>query len=228
MSCKNVEIVVAYNTQVAMTKEFLSAMKKTTRSKKLNVTCTLVHGYVGDEEDIKHPFVTQFIKVKNNGFCETINAGLNVVSKDVDYVFCVGNDSFPLENGWLNKLIEAHEETEGAIICPLATAPTEKQMSSHFKVTNEKYHRGDFMPSIAYLIPRRTLDEVGVFDESFTGAGYYADNDYCKRVCNKLGSHSIVTVRGVTLEHRLSVEGKALGTTNHMSMNRKQFEEKWK
>jgi GT2 family glycosyltransferase len=224
-----IEIVVAYNTQVDMTKEFLDKMQESLRVTEHTVGCILVHGYVDNEEDIEHHFITKFIKLKNDGFCKTLNAGLMQVSDDTDYIFMVGNDSFPLEQGWLDKLVKAHAQFYAdGIISPLATNPPEKAFKHLFVgESTPEYHYANFFPSIAWLFSKKLLDEVGYLDERFTGAGYYADNDYCKRVQEKYNDWGVIVVRGVVLEHRLSQEGKALKVTNQMAHNQKQFNEKW-
>lgn len=219
-----IEIVVAYNTQVDMTKEFLDVMYKTTRYSKHQIGCILVHGYVEDEEDINHKFVTKFIKVKNEGFCKTLNAGLREVSEDTDYIFFVGNDSFPRERGWLDTLVQIAQQEEVPIVCPA------DQVSCKSPPRPPKLSRGslliyDFYPSIAWLMKRELLDKVGYLDERLTGAGYYADNDYCRRVCLHYGSNCIILTKDVVLDHKLSVEGKSMKITNQMNMNRKQYEE---
>jgi len=210
-----------------MTKKFLDKMQETTQGSQHIITCTLVHGYVEDEEDIVHPFVTNFVRVKNEGYCKTINAGLKTVESDVDYIFLTGNDSFPRESGWLDKLVEDACVSGTAIIAPADHLP----ISARFQLVDSvkgRYAYCHMWPSIAWLIPKDVFDEIGYMDERFYGAGYYADDDYCRRVLDKYGPTSIIVVIDVILDHLTSKEGAALGIMGQMSELHTIFEEKWR
>jgi len=222
-----VTIVVAYNKQVEMTKKFLDTMEKTLLGTVHTISLVLVHGYVADEEDIVHPAVTKFVRVKNIGYCNTINAGLKEVDADTDYVFLTGNDSFPREAGWLDKLVTDAEITKSAIVAPADHLP----MSSRFQLidkTKDRYAYCHMWPSIAWLIPKKVLDEIGLMDERFYGAGYYADDDYCRRVIDKYGPDSIIVVTDIILDHLTSKEGVALGITGQMGDLHIIYQEKWR
>jgi len=220
----NVTIVVAYNTQVEMTKKFLDTIAKYDKDMNIMIDLVLVHGYVGDEEDITHPLITKFVKLKNEGFCKTLNAGLKAIDWPTDYIFMVGNDSFPRDSEWLPKLIKAHKDTGAALICPCDQKSMETR--SYHKETGS-YRWGYMYPSIAYLIPIDTFKTIGYLDERFTGAGYYADDDYCRRIRGEYGDDSLVLHTGVVLDHLISQEGKSLNVTNQMGQLGRVFREKW-
>ena len=222
-----ISIVCAYNTQVAMTKEFLDTMMRTTKEDKLTIECVLVHGWINIEDVIKnkinHPFITKLITIKNIGFCNTLNFGLKAVSKDTDYVFFVGNDSFPKDNGWLTILVnDLKEYPDLVLVNPI-------DQTTH--ITRPQYTKGrvlcNFYPSIAWLFKRELLDTVGLLDEDFYGSGYYADNDYCQRITNYYGENKILVNPKVVLEHRISVEGKSMNITNQMSELKGVYDKKW-
>lgn len=207
-------IVAAYNTQIDMTKEFLNRMQETVD--KSSVYFILVHGYVGDEPDITHPIIDKFIRIKNIGFCNTINEGLKAVPDDCDYIFVVGNDSFPVELGWLDKLIKIQQDTSLPLICPADQWSTRSPRGTETTINGHTVYLNSFYPSIAYLLPMNTFKKIGLFDERFYGAGYYADNDYCDRILAEYGPYTIGLVRDVVLTHRLSQEGQSLNVTRQM------------
>jgi len=222
-----VSIVVAYNTQYELTLEFLDKMQETTKDEKFKVECVLVHGWVkGEESHVEHPFVTRYVSLENIGFCKTLNAGLTAVPPDSDYIFFVGNDSFPRENGWLGKLVKTAEKTKSTIICPRDQLPITAR--NHLYIdSNEDHCFCNMYPSVAWLIPYKVFDEIGFLEEKLTGAGYYADDDYCRRIRNEYGDGTIVLDKNVTLDHRTSSEGKALGVTGHMAICQQIYNKKW-
>lgn len=220
-----VSIVCAYNTQIDMTKEFLDNLVETTKYEDIDIECILVHGVVGDEENIAHKFVTNYQIIKNKGFCNTLNHGLKQVAKNSDYVFMVGNDSFPSDEDWLTRLVKAAEETKAKLINP-ADQNTRRVRPTMYKEEG-KYAYCNFFPSVAWFFPKEVLDEIGLLDERFTGAGYYADNDWCKRITNTYGENQIVVVKDLVMEHRCSQEGKALGITNQMGQLHEVYKAKW-
>lgn len=220
-----VTIVVAYNKEIQLTKDFLDKMQETTKDCGIDVECVLVHGFVGHEEDIVHPFITKFTRIKNIGFCNTLNAGLKRVSIFTDYVFFVGNDSFPRAKGWLNVLVDIAETTKCPIVCPIDQRGIHKEQ---VKKDTPSVGFGNFYPTVAWLIRKDALDKVGLLDEDFTGAGYYSDNDWARRFCNEYGELCIAIAKDVTLDHLCSQEGKALGITNQLGIGSKTFDKKWK
>jgi GT2 family glycosyltransferase len=221
-----VTIVAAYNTQVELTKRFLDKMQETLKDTKLEVSFVLVHGYVGEEEDIRHPVVTHFIRIKNVGYCSTINAGLAAVSADSDFVFLVGNDSFPRETGWLDSLVEHAIKTGAKIVCPADHLPVDdrRHLITH---QDDMYVTANMWPSIAWLIPMEVLQEIGPMDETLYGAGYYSDDDYCLRVKIRYGENQIIVVKNIILDHLTSQEGQKLGITSQMGDLHNIYRRKW-
>lgn len=220
-----VSIVCAYNTQIEMTIEFLDNLVETTKYEDIDIECILVHGLVGDEGDIEHPFVTKYTYIINTGFCNTLNEGLRLVADNSDYVFMIGNDSFPSDEDWLTRLVKAAEETKAKLINP-CDQHTRRVRPDMF-LTDDKYYKCSFLPSVAWFFPKEVLDTVGLLDEDFTGAGYYADNDYCNRIVQKYGKDQVVLIKDLVMEHRCSVEGKVLGVTNQMSQLHEVYKRKW-
>lgn len=224
-----VTIVAAYNTQLEMTKEFLDKMQWSVEDEDLNIHTILVHGYIGDEQDIVHPFVKHHIRTKNVSFCKTLNVGLLAVPKDTDYIFFVGNDSFPVEKGWLTKLINLAKETDGKIICPANDRPGMKAYNQFYLEDKGHYWKCNFFPSVAWLIPMKVFEDIALLDEDYVASCMYADNDYCKRVEQQYGEKQIIVSKHILLEHRVSVEGRVLhNQSRDMDVNGRIFRTKWK
>jgi GT2 family glycosyltransferase len=221
-----VTIVAAYNTKVEMTISFLDTMNATTYGDELfDRHMILVNG--GCETDIKHPFIDDFVKLPTNeGFCKVLNEGLKRVPEDSDYVFFVGNDSFPTELGWLTRLIELQQRTQAWMVCPANDRPGMKAYERLYKADYGDYWTADFFPSIAWLMPYDKFKQTGLLDEGYQRTGMYADNDYCRTI-KKLGG-SIVVSKHIMLQHLLSQEGAVLGTQGpDMSQGLCYYREKW-
>lgn len=223
-----VSIVAAYNTQIDMTNEFLDRMEWSVEDELIDIEMILVHGYVAEEPDIKHDFIDKFIRVKNETFCKTLNKGLEAVSEDSDYIFFVGNDSFPVEKGWLSKLIKLHIETDAKIVCPANDKPGMAAYKHLYKGESDVAWVCDFFPSVAWLIPSEVFKEIGLLDERYVASCMYVDNDYCMHIQKKYGPLQIIVSKDILLEHRVSVEGKILhNNARDMQVNCKIFQEKW-
>jgi len=224
-----VSIVCAYNNQVEMTLKFLDKMQETTKSfldEESSIEMILVNG--GNPVDIQHPFITKLIHLdKNIGFSVTVNEGLKAVSRDSDYIFYVGNDSFPTYDGWLDDLIELQNKTNAGIVCPATTRPPMNEMIKRcMKVDYSDYFEVQFFPSIAYLITKECFDSVGYWDEAFINSGMYGDNDYCIRVCIK--GFKIVVSKNILLNHLLSQEvNKLFDVKKDMLYNEAVLKKKW-
>lgn len=124
-----------------------------------------------------HPFV----------FARNINLGIAGCPKDSDVVLL--NDDAVLEtrNGLTKMQRELVFNPEygllGATCTPHATT-----------IREERY----MVPFICVLIPRRTIEIVGLLDERFVGYGY-EDDDYCLRV--RLKSMKVGTYTGCYVNH---------------------------
>jgi len=222
-----VTVVVAYNTQVEMTKDFLETMWETTTNfRKIHkLDLILVNG--GCPTDITHDIVTDYVRLeKNIGFAVTVNAGLRRVPQDTDYVFYVGNDSFPTTTDWLERLILLQIKTQAGIVCPANDRPGMDALAHCYKEEFIDYWTSQFFPSIAYLITKECFDAVGLWDEAFVNSGMYGDNDYCIRTCQ--AGFKIVVSKDILLLHLLSQEAPKLFNIDvDMSYNEQVLKKKW-
>lgn len=223
-----VTIVCAYNTQVDMTIKFLDTMNITTKPFRHHgnqVYMILVNG--GCSTKIEHPFIDERIDLDvNEGFSKTVNAGLSRVPEDSNYVFYVGNDSFPTTTNWLEALIELQKKTNAGIVCPANDRPGMAAYQHKYTNSFDDYWTVDMFPSIAYLITKECFDKVGLWDELFGGCGMYGDDDYCMRTRN--AGFEIVVSKNIMLQHLLSQEIKVMNVGENMQINGQKFREKWK
>ena len=223
-----VSIVCAYNTQVKMTKDFLDRMKYTTKKfveDNNEIEMILVNG--GNKEDIVHPFITTLIHLDTNiGFSVTVNEGLKKVSPDSDYIFYVGNDSFPTYDGWLEDLINLQKDTGAGIVCPANDRPGLNAYKHLYQSETDEYYNVEFFPSIAYLITKKCFDKVGLWDTIFIRSGMYGDNDYCART--RLVGETIIVSKNILLKHLLSQEApKLFNIDEDMRENHQRYINKW-
>jgi GT2 family glycosyltransferase len=225
MKVPKVTIVAAYNTKVEMTIDFLSNLQGYTQGVGIEEYMILVNG--GCHTQIEHPFIDKRIDLKTNiGFCNTLNEGLKAVPEDSDYVFFVGNDSFPISSDWLPKLIELQKQTDAWMVCPANDRPGMTVYNHLYTADKGEYWEANFFPSIAWLMPYDKFKEIGLLDEGYIRTGMYADNDYCDRIKEKNGL--IVVSKNILLKHLLSAEGQVLGTGSvDMAINGDYYRNKW-
>lgn len=217
-----VAIVAAYNTQLEMTKSFLDTLQETTPE---DVYMILVNG--GNAVDIQHPFIDELIHLDTNeGFAPTINAGLSRVPDHCEYVFYVGNDSFPTYSGWLTDLVRLQAQTGAGLVCPANDRPGMQAYPHLLQYDKGDYWETHMFPSIAYLLTRECFKAVGLWDPLFARSGMYGDDDYCKRVVK--AGYKIVVSKHILLRHLLSQEAPRLFDVGaDMQENARRFAEKW-
>lgn len=107
-------------------------------------------------------------------FARNCNIGIEFAGGDVVLL----NDDAVLSEGSFEAMQRAaHEHPEYGVIsaaCPTASIPQRPQGAGLRAVDR-------MVAFFAVLIPRRTIDAVGLLDERFTGYGH-EDDDYCLRV----------------------------------------------
>lgn len=221
-----VSIVAAYNSKIELTIQFLDTMfNLTTLDNDMYREFILVNG--GSTTKIKHPIITKRIDLPfNKGFCNTLNYGLREVSPDTDYVFFVGNDSFPTDESWLMELIDLQKRTGAWMVCPANDNPGMQAYNHLYRKDCGEYWEVDMFPSIAWLMPYDKFKIVGLLDEGYVRTGMYADDDYCARI--RLNNGLIAVSKDILLKHLLSAEGRLLGTQDvDMVVNGEYFRNKW-
>ena len=208
-----VTIITAYYNKEELTLEWLDNLDKNTP---LNCEVILVNA---GSKPIEHGFISKRIDLDHNeSFSNSMNAGIREATGD--YIIIMGNDTFPHDPNWVDILINCQKETNAMIVAPDTTRPGYKAYS-HMIKDGQEYH---MLPAICWLLPKSTIDKVGLFDERFL-IGCYEDNDYCKRVQNEEGK--IVLCNDVIVEHRLSQTMNQFNVGEVMQTNRRKFYDKW-
>ncbi len=212
-----ISIVSAYVGLEDMTMDFLTNLINTTGEVK-DLEVILVNA---GSKPIEHPIITKRVDLDHNeSFSNSMNAGIKEATGDL--ICVIGNDVFPKKR-WLTSLIETQKNYRGFI-----TSPVNNQTKiSNYKTVNlgTGVYSAEFFPAVCWLITRKCIEEVGLFDERFK-IGTYEDNDYAKRV-REIGG-SIIVDSNVIVKH---LESQTLQTlcdvNNAMNENAKLFYEKW-
>lgn len=228
MRATTVTVVAGYLHQIEMTREFLDtleAMKPPLKSG-LKMQVILVNASAdkpGDPRiDIEHPIVDQRIDLEHNvSFANTMNAGIRRATGD--FVIVMNNDAFPKDPNWIPELVKHHMLTGAAILTPEINNPAAafmRKLEDH-----GSYTEWSMYPAVCWMLPRKTIWQVGLFDERFTPA-MYEDNDYYMRV-KEVGGF-LVEVHTSKVHHRGSVESNAsINKAIALSVNRTRFLSKW-
>jgi GT2 family glycosyltransferase len=183
------------------TKELL---KKCLKSIKKAETIVVDNGSTdGSVEMIKKEFpeVIPIENHKNLGFAKAVNQGIKCAKGD--YILVLNSDT-EVKNGALKCLVDfARQHPEAGIVGARLLNPDGSIQPSiyHFptifraikefwfgqKGSYEKYYvigedpvSVDAVTGAAMLIPRKTIEKVGLFDERYFM--YFEDLDYCRRV----------------------------------------------
>lgn len=217
-----VSIVTAYYKNEAMTKDWLENIRD-----KVDPDDEVIVVNAGSDLIDVSVYGHNFIRVDlpmNRSFSNSMNAGLKEARGD--YFCIIGNDGFPVDHNWLDKLIEAQARTGADIVSPEPTNPKLNTYNSKIIKRTKEYWYYSMFPAICWFMPRYVVDSIGYFDEQFL-IGCYEDDDYCRRVRNKGGD--IIVVPGVMVRHLLSqTVGQHFNLGQIMSQNRKRYEDKWR
>lgn len=210
-----VSLVSAYYKNELMTQDFLNNLRG-----KLPWECEVILVNAGSIP-IENPIVTKRIDLDHNeGFSNSFNAGLRVATGD--FVCIINNDAFPQSEDWLDKLVKLSEENDAYI-----TSPTnDKTELNNYSIINETdgYWEMLFFPAVCWVLSRKCLTDIGLFDEQFE-LGNYEDNDYCKRL--ELANQKLLVSKKVTIKH-LESQTMQLFDAQSVSMeNYNKFKDKW-
>jgi GT2 family glycosyltransferase len=124
-----------------------------------------------------------------------------------------------VEPDWLINLLDSIRHGYGAV-GPLSNVAIPTQQGPKENCTVER----DRLSGFCMLIDRKAFEEVGGFDEAYSGGGY-EDQDFCNRLAQKgwkLGVDHRVHVHHFHRVFRIPNK-----ETESMEKNRKIFSEKW-
>lgn len=216
-----VSIVAGYQSQVAMTFEFLDNLRAVCASERER---EMILVNAGCPTKLEHPYITKRIDLPENiSFSHTMNTGIRA-SKG-DFVIVMNNDCFPT-HGWIDKLVRYQQQTGAFITSPEVSSPS-LSCVGHCITDNENgdYAVVNFYPAVCWMLTRECIDKVGLFDEQFVPT-FFEDNDYARRVQDAGGK--FIVVRKVAALHRRSVENSAnLNMSEAYAANESRYKRKW-
>lgn len=209
-----ISIVSAYYKNEQMTKDFLDNLMG-----KLPTDTEVILVNAGSQP-ITHLLINKLINLKENkSFSNSMNNGIRHAKGD--YICVIGNDVFPDDPEWLDKLLVLAEKTKAFITSPVNDM---SNLPMYKLEKKEDYYEADMFPAVCWLMSRECLDKVGLFDEQFE-VGTYEDDDYCKRV-HEVGGKIVLSP--VSVRHLLSQTLKLFDVGKVMADNRVKYENKWK
>lgn len=148
---------------------------------------------------------------RNLGFAEAVNQGIQ--NTYGDYVVILNNDCI-VTPGWLERLVAHLEEDDKiGVVAPLTNyASTEQRIPAGYRDEKSLYkfseriyeaHRGQRreltkVVGMCMVIPRRVVEEVGLFDRRF-GIGNFEDDDFCLRM--RLAGYKVICAQDVFIHH---------------------------
>ncbi|WP_059041767.1 glycosyltransferase [Paenibacillus rubinfantis] len=146
------------------------------------------------------PQVTVINNTKNLGFIKNVNYGMNSVQTDVILL----NSDTIVTPGWVRKLIDAaYSSSNIGTVTPLSNnagpfsvpEPNYNVLPNDFTVKRmgeivEKAGVNSYLEvptghGFCMYIKRRTIEDVGLFDDNTFGKGYCEENDFCMRALKK-------------------------------------------
>jgi hypothetical protein len=221
-----VSIVAGYNSKVEMTIDFLDNLQEYCSRFEGDVEMILVNG--GNPFDITHPFVTKLIRTDKTYTTGVYNEGLRAISEDSDFVLLTGNDSFPKDYDWLDRLV-IHYRDPITILCPENDRPGRVAYGHLYQKEDANLFYCNMFPSVVWFFRASLLKDVGYFDENYIRTGMYNDDDYCMRIQLKYGPLTVGVLKGLVIPHLCGQESGNTGTLNEdMQINYKYFKEKYK
>lgn len=147
----------------------------------------------------KYPKVTVVPQSKNLGFGAANNIGISyALQQDCDYVFLLNQDAY-IVAGCVEGLIKEHQNNPNyGVLSPVHFNGKGTQLDTNFTMFLKRYKVNDtilydsfsnslkevypiaFVNAAAWLLPRKTLEEIGGFDPLFFHYG--EDHNYCQRI----------------------------------------------
>lgn len=210
-----ISLVSAYYKNELMTQDFLNNLRG-----KLPEGCEVILVNAGSIP-IENPMITKRVDLDHNeGFSNSFNAGLKEATGDI--VCIINNDAFPQTTDWLDKLATLSQKTGAYIISPT----NDKTVLSNYAIMEEAddYWGMLFFPAVCWVMSRKCIDEIGLFDEQFQ-IGNYEDNDYCKRLGE--AHEKLLVSKRVTIQHLESQTMKLFNVTDVAYENYDKFMHKW-
>ena len=145
----------------------------------------------------KYPRVLLLEQEKNLGFGKANNLGIkHALQQGADYVLLLNQDAY-LTKGTLDNLIDVYRRhPDYGILSPIHLNGNGTKLDFNFsnyisvnkqliydgllKEFKDEIYKVPFVNAAAWLLPKKTIQEIGGFDPIFYH--YAEDNNYCQRV----------------------------------------------
>ena len=198
---KTLTIIVAYN-GLQWYDRCLGSLQRSTIPVDIMVVDNASQDGSADWIAAHYPEINLIRSDKNLGFGQANNIGMRyALDNGYDYVFLLNQDAWLHTNDCIERLVQATENhpgymimsalwlygsgeriTKGSKLHMIALeGPNNDFVSDMYlgKALQEVYET-DYMPAAAWLLPRKTLEQIGGFDPLFFHRG--EDDNYMQRV----------------------------------------------
>ncbi len=171
---------------------------------------------------------------ENTGYAKGNNIGIKYALKkhNPDYILLLNNDIKIIRKDTLDKLVKIAETDEkiGIVSCDLVSPdgkgeplyakirPLESHVVEFQEINSFKLYEVDAVIGAVFLIKRKVIDKIGLFDEGFSPF-LYEDLDYCVRV--KKSGFSILFVPSIKVIHYRSVSIKRVSSVYTSFLSKK-------
>jgi GT2 family glycosyltransferase/glycosyltransferase involved in cell wall biosynthesis len=188
----------------------------------------------------QYPSVRYIRNKSNAGFAGGNNLGIRAA--EGEFVILLNNDTY-VTRGWLRDLIrpmQLHSDigmtgpltnmagNEQKIAIAYSNMQEMAQVSAIFTRSRRRIlYPTDKLAFFCVAIRRSVIETVGDLDESY-GAGYFEDDDYCRRV--QQAGYRLVICDGVFVHHHHSASFSQLEDQQKsalMKRNRRVYEKRW-
>jgi GT2 family glycosyltransferase len=133
----------------------------------------------------------------NLGFARAVNQGLSVAT--ADYMCIQNNDTIMYEHGYDRLVAHLKGDERLGLVGPLTNnADTFQRVTGPEDAGQGLFYTDGLVAFFCTVMPRRTLDEVGLLSEDY-GLGYGEDDDYCIRV--RRAGYQLGVARDVYVHH---------------------------
>lgn len=194
-----ISIIVPIRFRADLTQVCLDSLLKYTKD------CEVITVQEGDDAEIKelllkyqdvYPNVKYVQNKIPKGYAGALNAGYAVGTGDY---YCFMNNDTVVTPGWMEAMLKAFDDKEVGLVSPTFWGTGDRQ-SVDWNSTGDVYDNVIDPTSIigvCYLIPKKVMAEVGIWDESFGHGG--EDFDMTIRVQN--AGYKLVIARKSFIYH---------------------------
>lgn len=143
----------------------------------------------GEDEEItrllKSYSCVKFVQNKvPKGFAGAMNTGISVADPATDYYCFLNNDTVATPH-WLDEMLKVFSNPEVGLVTPTFSGTNTRQAIEWNDGREVEYIYDPFkLMGVCFLIPKKVIDQVGLWDERF-GLGGEEDYDMHIRISNQ-------------------------------------------